>query len=174
RRSERGTARSRHARGGIGKFSRRIREGPPWVRGPTEPIPQRSSHSRGLGMDVRGASLTALLLALAAPGAVLAADAPPPGQGQDVSELVVTAQKLDEARATIEPGLGASTYTLSSQLVDTLPGGQNTLLNQVILQAPGVTQDSFGQLHARGDHANLQFRRDACILPDGRLVLGRA
>ena len=28
----------------------------------------------------------------------------------------------------------------------------------MILQAPGVAQDSFGQLHVRGDHANVQYR----------------
>ena len=39
-----------------------------------------------------------------------------------------------------------------------MPGGENTPLNQVVLQAPGVAQDSFGQLHVRGDHGNVQYR----------------
>src|SRR5947209_18155823 len=70
--------------------------------------------------------------------------APPAGQ---VSELVVTAQRLNDARSSIEPALGASTYTMPKEFIQSLPGGTNTQLNQVVLQAPGVAQDSFGQLH---------------------------
>ena len=93
--------------------------------------------------------------------------------GQNVEEVVVTAKRLDAARDTIEPGLGASTYSLPSQFVDNLPGGTNNQLNQVILQAPGATQDSFGQLHIRGDHANLQYRLNNVILPEGLAVFGQ-
>ena len=35
-----------------------------------------------------------------------------------------------------------------------------------MLQAPGVAQDSFGQLHVRGDHANLQYRINGIIIPE--------
>src|ERR1700761_8170301 len=89
--------------------------------------------------------------ALAAGAAQAPTAAPPP-----VDEVVVTARRLDAARAAIQPELGASSYTLSAQAVQNLPGGENTQLSQVVLQAPGVTQDSFGQLHVRGDHANVQ------------------
>ena len=95
-----------------------------------------------------------------------------PASGE-VSEVVITAQKLDEARQTVEPALGASTYSLSKQFIDILPGGQNAPLNQVILQAPGVVQDSFGQLHVRGDHADLQYRLNNVILPEGLSVFGQ-
>ncbi len=118
-------------------------------------------------------SLLALALVLATPAVVLAADGSDAADGA-VSELVVTAQKLDAARATVEPSLGASSYVLSSKLVDSLPGGQNTALNQVVLQAPGVTQDSYGQLHIRGDHANIQYRLNNVILPEGLSVFGQA
>ena len=91
-----------------------------------------------------------------------------------VSEIVVTAQKLDAARATIQPQLGASTFTLSKQAIANLPGGANTGLNQVILQAPGVAQDSFGQLHVRGEHNGLQFRINGVILPEGLSVFSQA
>jgi len=47
-----------------------------------------------------------------------------------------------------------------------MPLGESTPLNQVLLQAPGVVQDSHGQLHVRGDHANLQYRIDGIILPE--------
>jgi len=36
----------------------------------------------------------------------------------------------------------------------------------VLLQAPGVVQDSYGQLHLRGDHGNLQYRMDDIIVPE--------
>src|SRR5207237_8104372 len=52
--------------------------------------------------------------------------------------------------------------------------GDKAPLNQVLLQAPGVTQDSFGQLHVRGDHANLQFRLNGVQLPEGINVFGQA
>ncbi len=89
------------------------------------------------------------------------------------SEVVVTAQRLDAARQTVEPALGATTYTLSKQLIEILPGGANVPLNQVILQAPGVVQDSFGQLHIRGDHADIQYRLNNVILPEGLSVFGQ-
>jgi hypothetical protein len=41
------------------------------------------------------------------------------------------------------------------------------------LQAPGVAQDSFGQIHVRGDHANLQYRLNGIILPEGINVFGQ-
>ena len=118
----------------------------------------------------------------AAAGALLSghqalAQQPPPAPAQaqaSVSEVVVTAQRLDAARETIEPSLGATTYALSAQAIDVLPGGENLPLNQVILQAPGVTQDSYGQLHIRGDHNNLQYRINNVILPEGLSVFGQS
>ena len=43
----------------------------------------------------------------------------------------------------------------------------------MLLQAPGVAQDSFGQIHVRGDHANLQYRINGVQLPEGS-VFGQA
>lgn len=108
----------------------------------------------------------------ASPSSQAGRAAPQPGDGT-VAEVVVTAARLDKARDTIEPGLGASKYSLPSQFVDNLPGGTNNQLNLVILQAPGATQDSFGQLHIRGDHANLQYRLNNVILPEGLAVFGQ-
>ncbi|MFC3070863.1 TonB-dependent receptor [Phenylobacterium soli] len=90
-----------------------------------------------------------------------------------VSEVVVTAQRLDAARSAIEPSLGATSYVLPKAFITNLPGGANTQLNQVVLQAPGVAQDSFGQLHVRGDHGNIQYRLNNVILPEGLQVFGQ-
>ena len=90
-----------------------------------------------------------------------------------MSEIVVSAQKLNEARAGIETQTGASTYTIDSAAIQAMPGGENTQLNQVILQAPDVAQDSFGQLHVRGEHNGLQYRLNGIILPEGISVFSQ-
>ncbi|HVN01623.1 MAG TPA: TonB-dependent receptor [Caulobacteraceae bacterium] len=125
---------------------------------------------RAFGANTWLGSAAAIALA---PVAAMADTASAPLDASSVQEIVVTAQKLDVARATIEPSLGATTYSLSDQLVQTLPGGENTALNQVLLQAPGVVQDSFGQLHIRGDHANIQYRINNVILPEGLSNFGQ-
>ena len=111
---------------------------------------------------------TAALGALGFGAAAQAADPP-----ANVSEIVVTATRLDAAQQAIEPSLGASTFSMPKDFITNLPGGANTQLNQVILQAPGATQDGFGQLHIRGDHANIQFRLNNVILPEGLSVFGQ-
>ncbi len=95
------------------------------------------------------------------------------GSTQPVETVVVTAQKLAEARNGIQTQTGASTYTITSKDIDAQPGGENTQLNQVILQAPGVAQDSFGQLHIRGEHNGLQYRLNGIIIPEGISVFGQ-
>jgi outer membrane receptor protein involved in Fe transport len=89
-------------------------------------------------------------------------------------EIIVTAQRLNEAREGIEAKTGASTYVINSAAIAAAPGGDNTLLNQVILQAPDVVQDSFGQFHVRGDHNDLQYRLNGIILPEGISVFGQS
>jgi len=39
------------------------------------------------------------------------------------------------------------------------PAATISCLNQVIMQAPEVAQDSFGQFHVRGEHNGLQYTR---------------
>ena len=87
--------------------------------------------------------------------------------------VTVTAERLAAARNGIQTQTGASTYTITAKDIDNQPGGQNTALNQVILQAPGAAQDSFGQLHIRGEHNGLQYRINGIILPEGISVFGQ-
>ena len=92
----------------------------------------------------------------------------PPSSESGVSlDLDVVARQLDIARSEIQPSLGATVYDFSRQAIETQPQGDNQPLNRLLLQAPGVTQDSFGQLHVRNDHANLQFRLNGVQLPEG-------
>lgn len=81
-------------------------------------------------------------------------------------DVQVDAKRLDQARNGLQPETGSSVYRFSQADIDTLPAGQNTPLNQVLLQAPGVASDSYGQLHVRGDHANLQYRINGVIIPE--------
>ena len=88
-------------------------------------------------------------------------------------EVVVTAERLNQARAGIQTQTGASTYTIDSAAIQALPGGESTSLNQVVLQAPDVALDSFGQIHVRGEHNGLQYRLNGIILPEGISVFSQ-
>ncbi len=65
----------------------------------------------------------------------------------------------------IAPSLGASTYTQTPAQIQNIPGGANAPFQQVLLRAPGVVEDSFGQEHVRGEHANLTYRINGVLLP---------
>src|SRR5690242_13586943 len=90
-----------------------------------------------------------------------------------IPTIVITSQHLNEERARIDTDTGASTYTFDSKAIQAAPGGDNVQLNQVMLQVPDAAQDSFGQLHIRGDHNGLQFRLNGVILPDGISLFGQ-
>jgi outer membrane receptor for ferrienterochelin and colicins len=96
-----------------------------------------------------------------------------PAPASSSHDIVVTAKRLDEARASIQPSLGASSYTITNAAIQALPGGDNQSFNQIILQLPGVVQDGFGQFHVRDDHNNLQYRINGTILPEGLAVFGQ-
>jgi outer membrane receptor for ferrienterochelin and colicin len=91
-----------------------------------------------------------------------------------LDEVVVIAQRLNEARNGIQTQTGASIYTINEAAINAQPGGDNQLLNQVIMQAPEVAQDSFGQFHVRGEHNGLQYRLNGIILPEGISVFGQS
>jgi len=88
-------------------------------------------------------------------------------------DIDVVARQLDAARQAIQPNLGASSWTFGQRALADIPQGPNAPLNQVMLRAPGVANDSFGQLHVRGDHANLQYRLNGVQLPEGLSLFGQ-
>ena len=83
--------------------------------------------------------------------------------------------KFDEARQTILAPVGANSYQLNHQAIEALPQGNNATLDKVLLQFPGVTQDSAasGELHVRNEHANVQYRINGIMLPDGVGAFGQ-
>ncbi|HZZ59502.1 MAG TPA: hypothetical protein VFE31_16845, partial [Opitutaceae bacterium] len=120
-----------------------------------------------------------LFLAL---GAALArADVAPAGSSNDVPasavanaapiqlDPVVVTSQLDQDREQILPNLGATAYMISDQNIQDMSQGDNAPFNQVLLRAPGVAEDSApnGDLHVRGEHANLQYRINDVLLPEG-------
>ena len=115
-----------------------------------------------------GSSVATAEAAAAPGGASAASDA-----SDSLATIVVTARRLNAARSEIETQTGASTYTMTSDAIAATPGGENVQLNQVLLQAPDVVQDSFGQLHVRADHNDLQYRLNGVILPEGISVFSQ-
>jgi len=93
------------------------------------------------------------------------------GSSTNVTQLgnITVVGKLDKARNLIIPNLGATAHTFSQEQIETLSQGANAPFNQVILRAPGVAADSAanGDLHVRGEHANLQYRINDVLLPEG-------
>ena len=94
-------------------------------------------------------------------------------QATEALSVAVVAHRLNQSRNALSPETGGSVYRFSEQAIQELPQGQNTPLNQVLLQAPGVVQDSFGNLHVRGDHADLQYRINGVQLPEGITGFGQ-
>jgi outer membrane receptor protein involved in Fe transport len=82
---------------------------------------------------------------------------------------VTVVGRLNQARIQIVPNLGASAYAISKEQIAAEAQGGNAGFNEIILRAPGVAQDSAanGDLHVRGEHANLQYRINDVILPEG-------
>ncbi len=97
----------------------------------------------------------------------------PDASNAQSNEVVVTARRLNEARAAIQPSLGATSYGVTNSTIQALPGGDNQQFNQIVLQLPGVVQDGFGQFHVRDDHNGLQYRINGTILPEGIAVFGQ-
>src|SRR5437773_11875206 len=81
-------------------------------------------------------------------------------------EVVVQSQEMDITREAIVPNLGATRYTVGPDRLSSQAEGENAPFNQTLLRFPGVAQDSFGQLHVRGEHANLQYRIDDVLIPE--------
>src|ERR1700733_255223 len=90
------------------------------------------------------------------------------------AQLNAKADAFDQARSNLFTTIGTASTTLTQSTIQALPGGDNAPVERILLQFPGVTQDSAasGLLHVRNDHANLQFRINGVMLPDGPTGFG--
>jgi len=84
-------------------------------------------------------------------------------------QLAEKAKAFDDARSNLYTTIGTTSYEISHDDIQSLPQGVNQPVEKVLLEAPGVSQDSAasGLLHVRNDHANVQFRINGVMLPDG-------
>lgn len=94
----------------------------------------------------------------------------PPSESDSTSQLgkvIVSAQAdLENKIINVAPSLGAQTYDLGPQQIANTPRGENATFKDVLARAPGVVEDSFGQEHVRGEHANLTYRVNGVLLPE--------
>ncbi len=116
-----------------------------------------------LSLVLASASLLTLSVSAQTPAAP---DKPADQPVTQLPEVNVVAH-LDQDRNEIVPALGATSYSISSQRLETQSQGADAPFSETILRIPGVAQDSFGQLHVRGDHANLQYRINDVLIPEG-------
>jgi outer membrane receptor protein involved in Fe transport len=109
--------------------------------------------------------------ALADTNLVTTASADEAGGSTNVTQLgnITVIGRLNQARDQIIPNLGATAHTFNEEQIQNLSQGANAPFNQVVLRAPGVAEDSAvnGDLHVRGEHANLQYRINDVLLPEG-------
>lgn len=89
-------------------------------------------------------------------------------------EVHIAAKRTSSSRNIVSPETGGSGYRFDEKDIQKMPQGEATPLNEVLLQAPGVVNDSNGQLHVRGDHGDMQYRINGVILPDGISGFGQA
>ncbi len=104
------------------------------------------------------------------PPAVVQRAAPPAAPPTPpTDQATVQNDRFDEARSSLYTTTGTTSDTISHEAIQALPQGTNQTVEKVLLQAPGVSQDSAasGLLHIRNDHANVQFRINGVMLPDG-------
>ena len=81
--------------------------------------------------------------------------------------IEVIAERFDKARNALSPKTGTSQFVFDRRDITQLPQGENTPLNQLMLQAPGVAQGDYGELHIRGEMTQPQYRINGTIIPEG-------
>jgi len=92
------------------------------------------------------------------------------------SQLEKQNEDLDKARdQNLLPKVGTTQYSIDQRELQALPQGENTPLDKVVLQIPGVSYDSAisnPDFHVRNEYANVQYRVNGIQLPDGVSALG--
>jgi outer membrane receptor protein involved in Fe transport len=139
----------------------------------TQPAPAQPAAARPASIPVPrgggGVQLPELTVTAphARPRAIAEHPAAPPPSPAD--QLTAKATSFDTARSNLYTTIGTTSATISRDAIQALPQGANAPVEKVLLQAPGVSQDSAasGSIHIRNDHANVQFRINGVMLPDG-------
>jgi outer membrane receptor protein involved in Fe transport len=128
---------------------------------PKRPAPARTASTRGAGRADQPAQ-----------------EAPAAGAGAATPAQAALDRKMqgfDQSRDHVLTKLGASTYTVDRAAIEAMPQGDNTPVDKLILQFPGVNYDSAvsnPNFHVRGEYANVQTRINGLVLPEGVSGLG--
>ncbi len=85
-------------------------------------------------------------------------------ESEQALQVPVRASRLARAPNQLSSA-GNSAYTFTSQEIEQLPQGQDTSLEGLLTQMPGVSQSVDGRIHIRGAQANFQYQIDGIILP---------
>ena len=78
-------------------------------------------------------------------------------------------QVVVQGRRALAPAparVPSSVATLDREQIEELPRGGTQSVNEILATQPGFVYDSFGNLFARGNHANIQYQLDGVPLPD--------
>ena len=124
--------------------------------------PARAASSRGSGRTSQQPVQEA---------AVAGAGAPTPAE----AALDRKMQGFDQSRDHLSPKLGASSTTIDRAAILAAPQGDNTPVDKLVLQFPGVNYDSAvsnPNFHVRGEYNNVQTRINGLVLPEGVSGLG--
>jgi outer membrane receptor protein involved in Fe transport len=135
----------------------------------SQPAPAPSPDVRGSGTRLPQITVTAPVRK-PAPRQAAGPNAPstvPPVSAAE--RLIEKGNGFDQARSNLYTTIGTTSDTISHESIAVMPQGTNAPVERVLLQAPGVSQDSAasGLFHVRNDHANAQFRINGVMLPDG-------
>ena len=84
-------------------------------------------------------------------------------------QLAARTTALNQGLNTIYAPTGTAPTTISHNTIEALPQGENATAEKIVLQYPGVNQDSAagGNFHIRNEHANVQICINGIMLPDG-------
>jgi len=130
------------------------------------PAPQAERSGGNVLPETRVAAPVQRSRPRAKPPQVVTNRPPAPTEAQVLAKQTET---FDAARKILYAPTGTSPYEITQQNIEASPQGANAPLDKILLQAPGVTQDSAssGELHVRNEHANVQYRINGIALPDG-------
>ncbi len=101
---------------------------------------------------------------------LLAIDLGPKSEPLDVILAAETSRyvvEVHEQRVAQPSRTGASVQVVSRKTLEDLPGGNERDLATVLTTQAGFVYDSFGAIHARASHADIQYQVDGVPLPTG-------
>lgn len=82
-------------------------------------------------------------------------------------ERVVVTSEDESQPEEVDPALGSRIYRLGPEMINDQGRGPDAGLDEVLLRAPGISRESGGQYHLRGEDYGLQYRLNGIQLPEG-------